>query len=280
MGAPLHGGEPLLVQRLQGLHGRPDRAPGPHRRWVAQAHAHRRGGRRMGEGPVTESKATGRPSWKLKPPHDSLTQGIVVSGFVDLPAAEALFLYYDDALAAEGAGDEGKRGAWLRALGAVAPITDADGKDPRAAALAFTSTGLQKLGIPAETLATFSEPFREGMYQEDRLRRLGDRIDGKWQGTVLDGGPRWSGNTPVRKPASKGLSGATDLGRLPEPAEVQIITPTTVHALLILYDANVADLVQWAEQVAVALAPHGVQIVHRRSLDLRLDASGIGREHF
>src|SRR4051794_3947024 len=161
MGAPLHGGEPLLVQRLQGLHGRPDRAPGPHRRWVAQAHAHRRGGRRMGEGPVTESKATGRPSWKLKPPHDSLTQGIVVSGFVDLPAAEAVFLYFDRARAAGRRGGDGNGGAWLRALAAVESVTKADGKDPRAAALAFTWTGLQKLGLPTETLATFSAPFRE-----------------------------------------------------------------------------------------------------------------------
>jgi len=48
----------------------------------------------------------------------------------------------------------------------VAPITDADEEDPRATTLAFTWTGLQKLGLPADVLATFSQPFREGMYQE------------------------------------------------------------------------------------------------------------------
>ena len=36
-----------------------------------------------------------RPSWKLKRPHDAQTQGIVVSGFSDLPAAKALFLMCD-----------------------------------------------------------------------------------------------------------------------------------------------------------------------------------------
>ena len=88
------------------------------------------------------------------------------------------------------------KGAWLTALAAVAPITDSDGKDARAASLAFTWTGLQKSGLGRDALASFSAPFREGMYQEDRLRRLGDRIRDKWQRPVIDGGPRWSGNTP------------------------------------------------------------------------------------
>ena len=82
------------------------------------------------------------------------------------------------------------KGAWLQALAAVAPITDSDGKDERAASLAFTWTGLQKSGLSAEALASFSAPFREGMYQEDRLRRLGDRIRDEWQRPVIDGGPR------------------------------------------------------------------------------------------
>ena len=151
----------------------------------------------MGAGPVTSPKK--KPTWKLKPPHDTFTQGIVVSGFSDLPSAEALFLWCDwpengpDSPASAG------KGAWLKALADVAPITDADGKDQRAAAIAFTWTGLQKLGLSADALATFSAPFREGMYQEDRLRRLGDKIRDEWQGTVIPGGPRWSANIPARK---------------------------------------------------------------------------------
>src|SRR5262245_38175019 len=130
----------------------------------------------MDAGPVTSPQKPRRRSWKLNAPHDGWTQGIVLSGFSSLPSAEALFLWFD--WPKNGPDDEvteGK-GIFLKTLDAVAPITDANGKDERAAALAFTWTGLQKLGLPAAALATFSAPFREGMYQEDRLRRLGDKV--------------------------------------------------------------------------------------------------------
>jgi hypothetical protein len=122
----------------------------------------------MGAGPVTSTQTPMRPKWKLQPPHDSQTQGFVVSGFQSLPSAEALFLQFD--WPENGLGmpvTEGK-GAWLQTLDQVAPVSDADGRDPRASALAFTWTGLQKLGLAPAALATFSDPFREGMYQEDR----------------------------------------------------------------------------------------------------------------
>ena len=38
--------------------------------------------------------------------------------------------------------------------------------------------------LPEMRSASFRAPFREGMFQEDRLRRLGDRRDGQWLGTV------------------------------------------------------------------------------------------------
>ena len=103
----------------------------------------------MGEGPITAPTRKRRPAWKLKPPHDALTQGIVVSGFGHLPAAEALFLHCEPETGAAGAGP-GHEGAnaWLRTLSRVAPISDADGKDERATAIAFTWTGLQALGLP------------------------------------------------------------------------------------------------------------------------------------
>src|SRR5688500_4508522 len=97
MGTTLNGREPVLVQRLQGLYCGSDRAAGPHRGWSAQDRARARGGRRMGEGPVTEPARRRRPSWKLKPPHDARTQGVVVSGFGKLPSAQALFLFDDGA---------------------------------------------------------------------------------------------------------------------------------------------------------------------------------------
>jgi deferrochelatase/peroxidase EfeB len=237
----------------------------------------------MGEGPVTAPTRKRRPPWKLKPPHDALTQGIVVSGFGHLPAAEALFLHCEPETGAAAAG-EGQEGAnaWLRTLSRVAPISDADGKDERATAIAFTWTGLQALGLPPDVLATFSAPFREGMYQEDRLRRLGDTLDDQWQPTVIDGGPRWSGNTPPRRfrrpdPDKLGFVAAE------APAERDdrhVVTPLTVHALVVLYDKDETSVDRWAAEVEDALASHRVRVVHRLSLDLRLDENGIGREHF
>jgi len=212
----------------------------------------------MGARSMTASTVKERPSWRLKPPHDQQTQGIVVSGFSRLPAGKALFLHGD----APPETDAG-RAPWLQTLMKVAPITASDGKpETRAAAVAFTWTGLQKAGLSPEALATFAAPFREGMYQEDRLRRLGDKVKDKWQEPVIDGGPLWSGNIPA------------------EDALRQVTTRTTVHALLLLYGETVADVQVWGEEVGQALAPHGMTIVHQLALDLQLDEVGIGREHF
>jgi Dyp-type peroxidase family len=244
----------------------------------------------MGAGPVNNQIKKRRPSWKLKPPHDVFTQGIVVSGFNKLPSAQALFLFCDwpengpDAAVTHG------KGAWLQALNSIAPVTDADGRDERAATLAFTWTGLQKLGLPAEALATFSAPFCEGMYQEDRLRRLGDRklrwfgdrVEHEWQGTVIEGGPRWSANIPARKDSgAKDRAGVNaELGEPEDDAERESRTPKTVHALLVLYNKDEDTARDWAKRVENSLANYNVKIVHRLPLDLRLDENGIGREHF
>jgi deferrochelatase/peroxidase EfeB len=233
----------------------------------------------MGARSVTNPAKT--TSWKLRPPHDTRTQGLVVSGFNKLPSAEALFLFFDwPENGPEGPHTDGK-GAWLRKLNDVAPITDADEADPCAAALAFTWTGLQKMGLSPDALGTFSAPFREGMYQEDRLRRLGDRIDGEWQGTVIEGGPRWSANIPVsrEKRARSTERRLAEIGRPPEQEKVGVATPITVHALLLLYERDKARTKAWAEVVENQLTHDGVKIVHRLSLDLHLK-DGIGREHF
>ena len=99
----------------------------------------------MGAGPVTASKVKERLSWRLKPPHDQQTQGIVVSGFSRLPAGKALFLHCDGPETNVG------RGLWLQTLMKVAPITASDGRvESRAAAIAFTWIGLQKSGLSPE----------------------------------------------------------------------------------------------------------------------------------
>lgn len=199
----------------------------------------------MGKGSVTARTDAASASPKLSQPHDKAAQGLVVSGFNHLPWSEALFLELQE-----------RGGAWLSVLQNLAPITDADAKDPRAAILAFTCAGLKQLGLDDKILDTFSRPFREGMHQEDRLRRLGDRVDGKWQETVISGGPLWSGGTPERADG------------------------TPVHALLLLYDVEQDDVKKWADTVTQELASHRVRTVRRLALDLRLDEGKIGREHF
>ena len=236
----------------------------------------------MGAEPVTGPEKKTRPSWKLKPPHDKNTQGIVVSGFSKLPSAVAPFLLCDWPENGPNSPASAGKGAWLKTLNTVAPITDADGKDPRAATIAFTWTGLQKLGLSADALAKFSPPFREGMYQEDRLRRLGDKVDDKWRGTVIPDGPRWSANIPARKEnrTQESERVIADVGSPPERDEREVVTPKTVHALLLLYYDEDKDPAakDWADTVEQALARDGVKVVHRL-LDLRLDKND-NREHF
>ena len=105
----------------------------------------------------------------------------------------------------------------------------------RAASIAFSGTGLRRMGLP-EGGAGFlcAGSFKEGMFQEDRLRRLGDRRGGEWLDTVVDGGPLWSAQHPP--------AGATagPAGRFRRAADrrtgsyAHLETFLTVHALLLL----------------------------------------------
>lgn len=173
-------------------------------------------------------------------------QGIVVSGYATLPFARALFL---DCTGAPG-------GGWLKTLRKSVSITPADGPQTPAAMIAFTATGLARIGVTAEALATFQTPFQEGMLQDDRRRRLGD--DEAEPCTITPGGLRWSGN-------SAGQTRPTD---------------ATVHALLVLYEASADALASHAQAVSLAITALGVTIPREKELDLRLDSRGIAREHF
>ncbi len=210
-----------------------------------------------------------RPSWRLAAGHDAMTQGIAVSGFASLPTGRALFLEFawNGVKTQEG-------GAWLKALTAVAPITVADGKEPRCAAIGFTWSGLRRMGLEARTLDSFDRPFREGMFQEDRLRRLGDRRGTDWLPTVIENGPKWSGNT--RPDNTEPACGDSETSS----GEDRIETPLTVHALLLLYEKDEASAEAWCAEVEGAVGPLGVHVVHRLPLQLRLDDKGIAREHF
>jgi len=164
-----------------------------------------------------------RSSWRIKPPHDAQTQGLIVSAFPDLCWAEALFLRID----APG-------GAWLNLLQGPTAITNARGQTAQAAAIGFTWTGLQKLGLKDKnTCASFAVPFQEGMHQEDRLRRLGDKLDGEWRDSVIEGGPLWGGDEPPQA-AGQTRPIAAGGGAEGQPRAA----PCTVHAILLLYDAD------------------------------------------
>ena len=226
----------------------------------------------MDERPVSGAKT--RPGWKLEKTIAAGTQGIVATGFGRLRTGRALFIEL---------GDPG--GAWLGSLQRMAPVTSAtpppagESQD-RAAAIAFTWTGLEHMGLGETALASFARPFREGMMQEDRLRRLGDRRKGEWLETVIEGGPRWSANAPTTEQrAAPGRVGAFDVpvsdpGYPPQP------TPITVHALLLLYARNEEDATEWCKQVSAALQPHGARVVHTLPLVLDPNHIGISNEHF
>lgn len=225
----------------------------------------------MDKRPLTDD-ARDSESWALAPPHNKNVQGLVVSGFAKQPSARALFLEFNFDKDHKGCG-------WLKALTSIAPITDADGPDPRCAALGFTWSGLSKMGLDAHSLDSFDRPFKEGMFQEDRLRRLGDRRGNTWSKTVIDGGPQWSGNTPLD-------AAAHDTTALPfhtttdAHTNVAITTEITVHALLLLYADNETDVDEWTSQVTQCLAPYRVTVVRKLPLTRTRPSDGIEREHF
>jgi deferrochelatase/peroxidase EfeB len=186
----------------------------------------------MGDGPVAGSTPA---SWGLTGEHARQAQGLVVSPFEHLREAEALFLQLP-------AG-----GAWLAALRARVPITAASGKATPSTAIAFTATGLARIGLDDKTLASFSVPFREGMHEENRRRRLSDLEE---LATVIPGGPTWRGSDGAPTPA--------------------------VHAVLLLYEGDAAALQTLVANAEQVLQANAVAISHR----LRLWRQEQEREHF
>ena len=175
-------------------------------------------------------------SWRLTPACAVQAQGLIVSPFSHLEAGLALFLTLP-----VGAG-----GAWLKTLLAAVAITDATGKTSPCAAIAFTCPGLAAMGLDQAALATFSDPFTEGMLQEDRRRRLGDE-----DSLVIPGGPLWSGGA----------------------------APTTVHAALLLYAEDAAQIATLRAAARTALDAHHVAAPREIDLSLRF-INGVAREHF
>ena len=91
-------------------------------------------------------------------------QGLIARGYPDLTAARYVLLQIDNAAKARG---------WLGGL--AAQITPGPAKPGDIALnLAVTASGLNKLGLPAPTLALFSNEFTTGMTTAHRRRMLGD----------------------------------------------------------------------------------------------------------
>ena len=129
------------------------------------------------------------------------------------------------------------------------------------------------MGLDAATLATFSQPFQEGMHQADRQRRLSDLPEA---GTVIDGGPLWGGNTPDMVVAAH---------TTPDAAKATLATRAssaglTVHVLLLLFAADTASLDVFAGKVEQVLTQDGLSIAHRLRLSLMFDDNMRAKEHF
>lgn len=91
-------------------------------------------------------------------------QGFLLSAYGHLPCAAYLVLRVSDAAA-------GRRWLARRAAEVTTAVRKQEGFSTN---LALTATGLHKLGLDAEGLATFPRAFREGMATEKRARVLGD----------------------------------------------------------------------------------------------------------
>ncbi len=240
----------------------------------------------------------GKARWKLKSPVAENTQGIVVSGFASLDLGFALFLELP----------EDASGEWLAELQENYPVSTADqvgssgdadktsGGLDVAVSIAFTYTGLERMGLPHRALASFSTPFREGMFQVDRLRRLGDRrkgsgpsdseADNPWLDTTGGVCPDWSGNNPSQRQephigatSVRTVGSSSSNGSTSDDDVETISTATTVHAALLIYTNTKPD--QLVTDIEALLNRHGVSISHRLPLDNLVDEKrGFGREHF
>ena len=91
-------------------------------------------------------------------------QGLVARGYGHLDAAAFLLLTIEDAAAGRG---------WLGEVSGA--VTSAEVRRPnRALQVAFTSKGLERLGLDRGTLELFSNEFVTGMTTPHRTRILGD----------------------------------------------------------------------------------------------------------
>ncbi len=142
-------------------------------------------------------------------------QGLVFSGYALRPHARYFFLRFPAAGAA----------AWLSRV--IPRVTSADRQEvtaSRSLNLAFTASGLGRLGLPEPALATFPTEFLQGMAAPPRVRALGDAGE--------DAPERWE-------------FGATEAGR--------------VDAVVLSYAATEAELDDESETLEQGFEQHGLE---------------------
>ncbi len=148
-------------------------------------------------------------------------QGIIISGYGRLDLSCYLFLEIKDAVKAR---------QWLATV--VQKVTTAAIKRPECAVnLALTAPGLQAIGLPKESLGSFSEEFRQGMAEPSRSRRLGDN-DGS-------------------HPTLWEIGGAQGRG----------VQQEQVHALLILQAPSHDVLARYRTECEPPMAQYGINVV-------------------
>jgi len=102
---------------------------------------------------------------ELQPEDLQDIQGIVMSGFGPLHCASYVMLRVTNAANAR---------RWLGSIADQITTSEPPPEEVKALNVALTSRGLKNLGLDADTLATFSRPFLEGMTTPHRQRILGD----------------------------------------------------------------------------------------------------------
>jgi Dyp-type peroxidase family len=149
--------------------------------------------------------------------------------------ARLVFVHFDQAAAGR---------EWLAGL--VDQVTTsqpwADGQKPATLNLAFTSTGLQALGLDAGTLATFSQEFQDGMAaQADQLGDTGTNAPKTWE-------PRWRDRR--------------------------------VHAVVAVHAQTPAEVAERLGPVEAAMYRHGVTTEGEPQEARRIVTGGQVKEHF
>ncbi|MGB3464512.1 MAG: Dyp-type peroxidase [Cyclobacteriaceae bacterium] len=94
-------------------------------------------------------------------------QGIIIKGYGNMPFADYIMVSFSE--------ETEKAKQWVGKIAAITTDAKTSTKTiPHAVNIAFTNTGILKLGFTRETLSTFPREFEEGMVTEHRQRILGD----------------------------------------------------------------------------------------------------------